>query len=165
MQLLDLIPDWITTVTLFIVGIIALWGVVDKVLRDRNKEKTSLEDKIRELYKAESQQLQAQVTKLSDQVKKLSTENEIITKIFQGRDEGTKEFQRQGFEAIKTSAKILEKVEITHKIAVENHDGLMKMATSIENLVKIMEKHLQNDKTSSSKVSIPTGTKLTVEKS
>lgn len=164
MTLIDIFPDWILIATAVIIGILSLWGIIDRALRDRNKEKTSLEDKVRELYKAESQQLQEQVTTLSDQVKKLTTENEVITKIFQGRDSQTIEFQKQGFEVMKQFAQTAATISETHQLAVKNHNGLREMTKNIERLLKIMEKHLATEAQMASKLSIPSGAEITVKK-
>lgn len=163
-NLVNIFPDWLLIGTALLVGFVALWGVLDKSLRDRNKEKTSLEDKVRALYQEESKQLQEQVTVLSEQVKKLTTENEVITKIFQGRDSQTLEFQKQGFEVMKQFAQTANTISETHQLAVKNHNGLREMTKNIERLFKIMEKHLATEAQMASKLSIPSGAEITVKK-
>jgi len=143
-NLLDVFPDWVLLGTAIIVGIFALWGILDKSLKERNKEKTSLEDKVRALYQEESKQLQEQVNTMGEQIKRLTTENEVITKIFQGRDNQTVEFQKTGFETMKQFAITNQLVAETHKIAIMNKNGLEKMGKNIEKLVTALEKHLAN---------------------
>ena len=161
----NIFPEWVLIGTAVIVGFIALWGVLDKALRDRSKEKTSLEDKIRELYQTESKELQEKIENLVVEVKRLTTENEVITKIFQGRDNQTIEFQKQGFEVMKQFAETSQVISETHQIAVKNHNGLSKMTKHMERLLNIMEQHLKNESKLTSKLSIPAGTEVTVKQS
>jgi len=163
-NLVNIFPDWLLIGTALLVGFVALWGVLDKTLRDRSKEKTSLEDKVRALYQEESKQLQEKVDFMAEQIKKLTTENEVITKIFQGRDSQTLEFQKQGFEVMKQFAATASIVSETHLLAVKNHNGLRKMIQNIERLSKIMEKHLATEVQMASKLSSPNGAGITAKK-
>jgi len=156
------LPTWIPILVLVVGGFFAIWGLFDKRLRDRDAEKTVVEDRVRELYKEESAELQKKVEKMEIEIKRLTTENEVITKIFQGRDTNTLEFQKQGFEVMKQFAITNQMVAETHKIAIQNKNGLEKMGKNIEKLVKTLEKHLTSD---SAKVTLPQGSQITVKPS
>lgn len=160
--LFDSIPEWVTIATFITVGVFALIGILDRAFRDRNKEKTSLEDKIRVLYQEESKALAEKVEELTKEVAVLRTENGVITKIFQGRDDQTVEFQKMGFETMKQFSITNQMIFETNSIAKDNKNGLSKMSKNIENMVKILEKHLIAESKRTS-VSMPKGAEITVK--
>jgi len=129
-----------------VVGVLVFVGFYDKENKKRGQEKETLEDRVRTLYQEESRVLAEKVSDLSDEVKKLRVENEVITKIFQGKDTTTQEFQKQGFEVMKQFAITNQMIAETHNIAVQNKNGLEKMGINIEKLVNILEKNLSSDK-------------------
>ena len=156
----DNVPLWLVIVGAIIAGALAAWGVLDKQLRDRNKEKDNLEDRVRALYQEESKQLRDSVDDLTEQVKTLRTENEVITKIFQGKDTNTQEFQKQGFEVMKQFAITNSVISETHKLMVETNGNMVNMAKSIEKMATALEKNVGYK----TQVSVPPGSELTVKK-
>jgi hypothetical protein len=63
----------------------------------------------------------------------VSKENEVLTKILQGRDTTTLEFQRQGIEAFAL-------MKSTHEIMLRSHEESMKMSSNIEKFLGILAK-------------------------
>lgn len=163
MEFLSQIPTWILLIGAVVVGAFVVLGLFDREKRNRGKEKDDLEDRVRVLYAEESKQLREQLEGLTEEVKKLRAENKVITEIFQGRDTTTVEFQKQGFETMRQFAITNRMIAETHKIALQNKNGLGKMGKNIEKLVNTLEKHLTRE-ASKPTMRLPQGAEITVKK-
>lgn len=144
-----ILNGWPTIALIFgsiILGFVALYGLFDKQLKDRNKEKDGLEDRIRSLYKEESAAQEEKITNLTQKVdelqkklEKISIENRIMKDLIQGKDQMTQEFQKQGFEAIKQSATILAQVQKNGEYMKSCNENIVRLATAIEKHLSVTE--------------------------
>jgi len=128
-----------TVAGIFVVGLIALWGIIDKQIRDRRKAALDGADDVIGILKEKVQVLEDKVRDLEEerdehtgQIRELKATNETLTKILQGRDEATLAFQREVLEAVKTIGEVQGIV-----CAVEKQIGTM--AESIDRLSKAVE--------------------------
>lgn len=79
------------------------------------RENIEAQEKQVEAQDLQIQKLTAQIELLRGQVEKLRTENEIITKILQGRDDDSVEFRKRGLES-------MELVTEMRELLAEHHD-------------------------------------------
>jgi glutamine synthetase type III len=136
---------------IFFTGLVAVYGIFDKKMKNRIKEAGDLDEKVRTLYREESDaqakkisELTSKMAELEKSMEKIISENKIMKEIFQGRDGQTLEFQKQGFEAIKTAAEIKSMVLEQRTISLQNKDGILNVNKNVERLAKAIEKHLQS---------------------
>ena len=130
---------WISFLTVIGVGLFTLF---DKGLSKRREESEKAGSRFIGFLEGTVKTLEEKVGVLDKQqhenmlkLTKVTSENELLTKIFQGKDETTKQFQQEGFAAIKRSEEIIAIVRTTSE--------LVKMANAnIEKLYRAIEKHL-----------------------
>lgn len=121
-----------------IAGVLVLLGVWDKASRNRKKAITTEEDRLiqilqktvaelsakiaslendRDTYNAETEKAMARqsekIDKLEKRVIELNTENSLLLKILQGRDEQTQEFIAKVVKAVDTTSRNNELLEKT----------------------------------------------------
>lgn len=94
--------------------LIGVGGAIAALFSRRRKETNETEDRLIDLLK---DQVDAQDRKIKDleramaahrlELDSLTQENEVMKKVLQGRDQATLEFQKQGFEAMKTASQLL----------------------------------------------------------
>jgi uncharacterized protein YlxW (UPF0749 family) len=107
--------SWASFIAVIIIGIASAINIIDRVMNQRRKEESLADDRLINLLKEQVSSLEKKLTELqkmlSDTQIRLETliaENQTLREVLQGKDELTREFQRQGFEAIKRSNEILD---------------------------------------------------------
>ena len=95
---------WIAFIGLVVAGGFGVYSLFDKGLNNKRKEENCVDDRLINLLKGTVENLEREVKLLKEkheknvlEIAQLRTENSIITKILQGRDEQTARFQREGF--------------------------------------------------------------------
>lgn len=95
---------WIAFIGLVVAGGFGVYSLFDKNLARKRKEENGADDRLINLLKGTVENLEREVISLKEkheknvlEIAQLRTENNIITKILQGRDEETARFQREGF--------------------------------------------------------------------
>jgi len=138
-QLPSTIVGWLGIITLIIVGAVAVWGVIDKTMRDRRKEALEAADGLINTLKEQIETLTGRVDDLEEeqelhikQLTELKATNELLTKILQGRDETTLAFQRQMLEAVKIGSE-------TNSIVRNTESQIGKLTEAIGSLVNVLE--------------------------
>jgi predicted RNase H-like nuclease (RuvC/YqgF family) len=141
-QILNHIGTYIIIAGLIIAGGIALYGLWDKSARERRKEVDGNEDRLIDLLKQTVDQLETKVNKqttdienLTKKVSDLERENETLIKVLQGRDDDTKKFQQQAFEAMKISRE-------THDIVTTLAKNMEVTNNAITKLIDLIGKHV-----------------------
>lgn len=131
------IIGWATTIGFIVTGIFALITLFDRGRKQKQDDTDRADDRLINLVKETNVELEKKVKVLQDSdvekgnlISKLQGKNELLEKIFQGRDDQTQQFQKQGFEAMK-------KTEIVIKEMV----GINK---NIERLAEVIERHLES---------------------
>lgn len=144
------IPLFITLTGLFVVGLVAMYGVFDKKMKSKIVEEDGLDDRIRALYKEESDAqskkisiLTSKLEGLEKDIEKMLNENRLFKDIFQGRDSQTIEFQKQGFEAMKTTGDMKILMIEQKQVSLENKREIMMVNKNVERLALAIEKHLK----------------------
>lgn len=114
--------DWFGIMAIVIAGLFALFGVFNKNLKFKKAESDKVDDRLINLLKETVGGLEKKVEILEEQQKinvaeigLLKTENEVMKKIFQGRDSSTIEYQKRGSEAIDKIDAILSMASTTNK--------------------------------------------------
>lgn len=137
------IPIIVGLIIALVVGLIAIYGLFDKKVKDKLGEENTLEDRIRNLYKEESDAQTKKITDLTEKVNSLekemtrvSDENKVFKDVFQGRDSQTLEFQRQGFDAIKKANELHAMLVEQKEIALQTNKNIERLATAIEKYLK-----------------------------
>lgn len=141
-DILQNIPVIITIIGLFAVGFVGIYGIFNQKFKDKRTEEDTLEERIRALYQEENkaqnakiQDLLSKVELFEKQIATLISENKVLKDIFQGKDQQSVEFQKQGFMAIK-------KAETMYKMIAENNKEIKQTNKNIERLAVAIEKHL-----------------------
>lgn len=120
--------------TIVVLGAFSIINLIDRNLKARRREADAADEKLigrlKEIVEAQGKEIDA--LKIDLQSNKVETakvlkENEVLTKILQGRDDRTKEYQEAGFAAMKTLG--------------ETH-------ATVNKLVGLMERHLSHIETS-----------------
>lgn len=132
----DSIAGWIGIIGVIVVGGVAVWGLIDKAMRDRRKDAIDAADDVIVVLKEKVEILEKKVKTLEDeqsvhikQITELRATNETLTKILQGRDDRTLDFQRVVIESTQNVAEIHEIVKAT-----EGH--LANLADAIQKLIE-----------------------------
>lgn len=111
------LPNIVAVATAVAAGSAAAFGIFDKKLKDRRQadfnERDLIENKIRDLYQEAQlaqdkkiEQLVKQVDELTKNYLKQKGENEVLVRIFQGRDDESVEYRKRGYETFDLAAKI-----------------------------------------------------------
>lgn len=126
-----------------VTGIFAIATIFDKVRNQRIKQVDEADDRLVTILQKTVGELEKKVTSLEeahrinqDKIVGLTAKNELLEKLFQGRDPETKEFQKAGFAAIK-------KAELMWEAQTKMNTNIERLATSIEKVVS----HLEGDGT------------------
>jgi predicted RNase H-like nuclease (RuvC/YqgF family) len=124
---------WAGIISLVVFGAVAIYGLFDKRNKERTKEVNGSEDRLIDILQKTVSELETKVNKQSKDIENLTVEvhelkkdNEKYIKIFQGRDDATKEYQAKGLEAIS-------KID-------EMHNSMSTLVESIKNTNSAMEK-------------------------
>ena len=90
------LPQWLSVITVEIIGLVAVYGLFDNKYRERQREKDEQEDRIIKLYQTEVEQLknkldtyEAELKLLRSDISKMSGENKIMRDLLTGRDMDT----------------------------------------------------------------------------
>lgn len=123
-------------ITVVVLGIFSLINILDKRLAARRKEADAADEKLigrlKELVEAQGEEIETLKTEAQKdriEMAKVLKENEVLTRILQGRDERTIEYQKAGLASMELSKQ-------THELVVANNKTLTTM-------VGLLERHLQ----------------------
>jgi len=129
----DSIAGWIGVIGVIVVGGVAVWGLIDKTMRDRRKDAIDAADDVIVVLKEKVEILEKKVKTLEDeqgvhikQITELRATNETLTKILQGRDDKTIEFQRG----------VTQNVAEIHEIVKATEEHLANLADAIQKLIE-----------------------------
>lgn len=138
MQWIDIILNNIIVqvgaiIAVLIGGITAIIGLFDRESRRRNKtiaqEGDDAEERVRSLYKEEIEQLSGKVDQLkltsesqAEKIGDLEAKNEVIVSIFQGRDDDSKKFRKEGRAAIRVAEEASERIEEVSILMKQHND-------------------------------------------
>lgn len=121
--------DWLSVLAI-IFGALGIVGVAisylitifGRVFKDKQAASDKADDRLIGLLKNTVEELERnqqdnmrKIDELSTKVDALEKSNQMMTDIFQGRDQSTQDFQLQGFEAMKKAQQILETVNTTNR--------------------------------------------------
>ena len=141
------LPTLITFTTLWIGGLIAVWGLFDQKLKARAKERDDQEDRIIELYKTEVGVLKTKVDTYDNELKSMRNElsriwgeNKLLLDLVTGQDKDTMVWRGRTEQAMKL-------IEEIGNLAVQNGkkmDAVIDMnqttTHNIERLAQAIEK-------------------------
>lgn len=162
MQFLTLIPQWLVTVGLVVTGALAVLGIVSQQTSSKSKnqqeEADSLAQKVRNLYKEESDaqnekiKVQAgQLTSLSERLASLEGENKTFRSILTGTDDQSKSYRARVEASLtlvdKLAEVIMENGKKTNAMMEEVTiimEAIKGINTNIEKLVIAMNKQNRN---------------------
>ncbi len=155
-QLFSNVPVLVTSITLVVVGLVAIYGLLDREFKTRMKEKlgeeNSLDDRIKTLYKEESAAQEKRITDLTkkllvmeEDIKRLSTENRVMRDVLQGKDSQSVEFQKMGMDSMKQFAEMQKIVYEQHKISLENREETRQVNRNVERLAKAIETYIKKN--------------------
>lgn len=129
---------WVTLLTFAVASVGVIGYAANQYFTGKRNSQSELEQYDGKLIKSLKENFEVMEKKVTDllaeqdihrkQIKSLQVENEIMTKIFQGRDETTQRFQVEGFKAMDLLAK--------------SYTLLTTQNVNIERLVTALEKHL-----------------------
>lgn len=142
-SLINSIPNiflgWIGVLTVLVVGGLAVWGLIDRQLRDRRKDALDAADGLINTLQETIDELKGRVKDLEDehkehtrQIGEMKATNDTLTKILQGRDENTVAFQHKVLEATGTAKEtngIVKKMEASITTMA---DAMTRLAAAIE---------------------------------
>jgi hypothetical protein len=154
MNVLEQLPTILTFSTLFIGGFIAIWGLFDQKLRQRNSERDTQEDRIINLYKDEVSVMRdklgnydIELKTMRSELSRIGGENRLLRDLVTGKDKDTAAWRIRTEESMHLTAEIA-------KLAVANGtklDAVLKENEStnknIERLAVAIENHLQKGDT------------------
>lgn len=137
---MDFLPDtgaqWVAAISTILVGAFAIYAAFDKLKKERRKEADTIDDRLITLLKSTVDALERRVKDLEEsqrqatiEMAKLRTENEVMTKLLQGRDSATIDYQKKGVEAIEMIKGTLAISQTTAK--------------HVEDLYKLLESHFK----------------------
>lgn len=136
------ILDWLALAGMVILGVIAVFGLIDREKKKRDQTIDAADDRLIKLLQGTVSSLEKQVNKLSmkvgdlsGKVNKLQTENDILRSILQGKDDDSEQY-RKGVN------RALTKADKTHEIVGSNSKYLNKINKNIERLAGLMEEHM-----------------------
>ena len=125
---------WLTLLGFVAVGAVAIWGIIDKTVRDRRKDALEAADSLIHTLNERIDGLETRINDLEEerdaqatQITELKATNELLTKILQGRDESTLAFQREVLAAVKIGVE-------TNGIVKKTEEHLGTLAKSISEL-------------------------------
>ena len=137
------ILDWFAIAGIIIVGVVAIFGLVDREKKKRDDSLDAADDRLIKLLQGTVTSLEKQVNKLSMQVgdlsgkvSKLQTENDILRSILQGKDDDSEAYRKGVNNA-------LIKADKTHNIVKDNSSDLKLISKSMEKLARLMEAHME----------------------
>lgn len=115
-----------------ILGGVALYGIFDKRRGEVKKEENAVEDRLISLMKQEREELNKRldeqdqvITELETKVDKMTHENELLIKVLQGKDEASKQYQKDAYVA-------MGKLDILLDLAKVNNDNITKLISIID---------------------------------
>ena len=129
----------LAVIGVIVVGAVALWGVIDRKIRDRRKEALDGADDVINILKEKVEVLTTRVNDLEDeqeehirQIRELKATNETLTRILQGRDEATLAFQREVLASVKISGETNGMVRNVETQVGKMADAMTRLAQAIE---------------------------------
>lgn len=149
------VPTWISflavNAVVIIGGIFALIGIADRRNKQRMTEAQALEDRVRNLYKEETEaqkqeieELRGEIAVIRDRSIKIEAENKILKDLLQGRDKNTKEFQKRAEDTMDIVVKLSEVALSNGKKTDAVMETVRLTNQNVERLATAIEKHLEN---------------------
>lgn len=146
MEFLSALPGPLVTaaavIGFIVTGVFALAAIFDKVRNQRIKDSDVADERLVQILQTTVGELEKKVKSLEeahrlnqDMIVGLTAKNELLEKLFQGRDPETKEFQKAGFEAMKKADLLLTQNNTMNKnierlaIAIEKHIDMTTVPT------------------------------------
>lgn len=143
MELIQQIGSIIIVITLAIGGGLAVYGIWDKVRRDRQKDTDGSEDRLIDLLQKTVNELEKKVNQQTADIKVITTkmqhlekENETLVRVLQGRDDATQQFYRQMLESIKVT-------QSTHDTVTTLAKSVQDTVTNMTKLIELLSRHLE----------------------
>lgn len=106
----NLPSNWVSFASAAVVGIFVIINMFDVNLKKRRSEKDAVDEALIkalketiDLHESEIKELRADFLAQKEMLNKLHTENTIMTKILQGRDEETKLFQKNTHDIVRAT--------------------------------------------------------------
>lgn len=137
------IPVWITVVSVEIVGLVALFGIFDKNLKERRKEKDELDQGLINGFKEQVAQLENRIFKQQEEFKLLrdnfitiTSENSTLKELIKERDKDSLDYKKKAMDTMQKADKIFQ-------MTVDNSTVMVELSKSVQNLYKVMEKTLK----------------------
>lgn len=133
-----------------VVGIVASFSFWSKEAKKNRKDQDDADTSVRDLLREEIEALNKKITRLTDmaeeqarQIETLKTsqielekQNNILTKIFQGRDEDAVSYRKSGREAMRQISEL-------SPLITETNGNCKEVLKSIDKLYKAIEQHLK----------------------
>lgn len=128
---------WVTLITADILGLFAIFGILDRAKKQQLKESQDLSREIIDSLKEKINLLEgsilgqrSELDKFRGQLIQLSAENQTMKDLLQGRDQSTLSFQTKGLETMDRVEEMFVLVQDTNK--------------NVERLYEAIEKHLKH---------------------
>ena len=131
-------------VGVIIAGILYIMGIFSKQKNERAKEQNAGDDRLIDILQKTVTELEKKVNKqtidiesLTKEVHELKRDNAKYIEIFQGKDEATANFYKQGYEAMEISRK-------THDIMTTVAESIKNTNENMSKLIDLISKGMDN---------------------
>lgn len=119
--------SWIGLLLVFGIAALTLVNTWNSLRKKRDEEADEASDRLVKILQGTVKELETKVesheTKLLEnakQIASLTTANELMTKLLEGRDKETLEFQKQGFEAFKNISELAKIARSINEFVINN---------------------------------------------
>lgn len=136
-NLLTQFGSWLAVGTVIVLGLVALFGIFDKRRGEIKKDENDTEDRLIKLFKEERDQLNKRVDDqnkligdLEKKVDKMTHENELLIAVLQGKDEASKQFQKDAYES-------MAKLNVLLDLGKVNNENITKLITLMDRRMEI----------------------------
>ena len=130
------IAGWVSFISLAIMGVFAALNIFDKTRTAKAQTQNMADDRLIDILQKSISALETRLADAERSVKqfeidmgKLLSENKVLTRVLQGRDDQMQEFITRGFQAMEVIPNIMQAATQTNE--------------NVERLAKLMERHLQ----------------------
>lgn len=133
---------WLGLIAMVVLGGVAIYGLVDKTMRDRRKDVNAAADDLVGILSKTVEELKAKVGEMEKDLEKtniaiteLKKENETLVKVLQGRDDATLKFQQEVLEAVQLG----EETNRFVKEMAESFGNLRELVPALQKLTATIE--------------------------
>lgn len=130
------IAGWVSFISLAIMGVFAALNIFDKTRTAKVQIQNQADDRLIDILQKSIAALETRLAEAERSVKqfeidmgKLLSENKVLTRVLQGRDDQMQEFIQRGFKTMDVVPSIMQTTLQTNE--------------NVERLAKLMERHLQ----------------------